>query len=100
MRGTEWTVTGDEAGGRLDKFLASPSRLGSRGRAASAIQQRKVFINDEEVSLADASRRLAAGDAIRVWMERPGTANPMLRAGRFGDLDIGNNIRCVGLSIG
>ncbi len=88
MRGTEWTVSASEAGGRLDKFLASRSRLGSRGRAAAALERRKVFLNDGEVTVADASRRLVAGDAVRVWMDRPGSAKPVLRAGRFGDLDI------------
>lgn len=88
MKGTAWTVTGEQTGSRLDKFLADPSRLGTRGRASTAIERRKVFVNDEEVGPNGAARRLAAGDAVRVWMDRPGTAKASLRAGRFGDLDI------------
>ena len=34
--GAPWTVTRAEAGARLDKFLAAPDRLGSRGKAADA----------------------------------------------------------------
>src|SRR5512140_583606 len=88
MKGDQWTVGADDAGVRLDKFLASAGRLGSRGRAVSAIDRGKVFLNDEEVGPAAVGRRLAEGDAVRVWMDRPGTAKAALRAGRFGDLDI------------
>ena len=52
-----WIVAGAEAGLRLDKFLANPNRLGSRGRAVTALERGKVFVNDTEVSLDDAGRR-------------------------------------------
>jgi 23S rRNA pseudouridine1911/1915/1917 synthase len=61
-------------GVRLDKFLASPDRLGSRKRVATALERGKVFINDVEVGLDAASRRLRRGDVIYVWMDRPGSA--------------------------
>lgn len=83
-----WTVTPDEAGTRLDKYLAAPARLASRARAASAIERGKIFVNDVEVALGGASKPLAAGDAVAVWMDRPGTARTRPRAGTFGDLDI------------
>jgi RluA family pseudouridine synthase len=87
---TEWVVAGDEAGARLDKFLASSHRLASRARAAAALERRKVFVNGVEVSLADAGRAVAAGDVIRVWNDRPGSAaRPARRArGSRDALDI------------
>ena len=41
-----WRVTEDEAGSRLDKFLASPDRLGSRSRVVTALDRGRVFVND------------------------------------------------------
>jgi 23S rRNA pseudouridine1911/1915/1917 synthase len=84
----EWTATGLEAGVRLDKFLAAPERLGSRGRAVTALERSKVFVNGTEVGLPDASRRLAPGDVVRVWTDRPGSARRRPRTGPSGDLDI------------
>jgi ribosomal 50S subunit-recycling heat shock protein len=43
-----FTVGQQEVGVRLDKFLADVDRLGSRSRAASAIEHGKVFVNDDE----------------------------------------------------
>ena len=74
---------------RLDKFLAAPDRLGSRSRAADALARGKVFLNDEEVSHADAARRLAVGDRVRVWADRPGSARRRTpRVARSGELAI------------
>lgn len=73
---------------RLDKFLASPSRLGSRGKAATALERGKVYLNGAEALLADASRRLAHGDVVRLWMDRPGSARVRPRVGLSGDLDV------------
>lgn len=78
-----------ESGLRLDKFLAQPDRLASRGRASTALERGKVIVNDEDVSLIDASRRLTQGDRVRVWMDRPGTAHRRSgRRPRSGDLHI------------
>lgn len=85
---THWTVTAGEAGLRLDKFLAAPARLGSRSKAAAAIERGKVSVNGDEASMADASRLLAAGDQVRLWIDRPGSAKTKLRAGQFGPLRI------------
>ena len=81
-----WTVTPEEAGTRLDKFLAHSDRLGSRSRAAAAIDRGKVYLN---ASLAaDGSTRLAQDDVVRVWMDKPGSARRPTRPGPRGDLDI------------
>jgi 23S rRNA pseudouridine1911/1915/1917 synthase len=74
-------VNADDQEVRLDKFLASADRLGSRKRVATALERGKVFVNDVEVGIAEASRRLRAGDVIRVWMDRPGSAKR--RSGPF-----------------
>src|SRR4029453_14722048 len=75
-RPSEWIVTANEAGTRLDKFLAAPDRLGSRSRAPTALERGKVYVNGEEASIKDASRPLAGGDDVRVWIDRPGSAKP------------------------
>lgn len=69
-----WRVTGEEAGARLDKFLASPDRLGSRSRVVTAIERGRVFVNDIESAAADASYRINAGDEVCAWTDRPGSA--------------------------
>ena len=83
-----WTIGADEAGLRLDKFLAAPGRMGSRARAATALERRKVFVNGAEVSLKEAARPLVSGDTVRVWMDRPGSAKAPGRPGVVGDLDV------------
>ena len=70
----EWIVAADAAGMRLDKYLAGVDRLGSRGRAATALVRGKVFVGDEEAGAVDAGRRLVPGEVVRVWMDRPGSA--------------------------
>ena len=89
MADLEWAAAPEDADVRLDKFLAAPERLGSRAKAVAALERGKVFRNGVEAGLADAATRLAAGDAIRVWMDRPGSARPR-RAGpqAVGDLEI------------
>jgi 23S rRNA pseudouridine1911/1915/1917 synthase len=82
-KGVRWTVDAVQAGVRLDKFLAAPERLVSRGRVAKALASGKVFLNDREAATADAGSRLAAGDVVRVWMDRPGSGRP------FGTKNIG-----------
>jgi 23S rRNA pseudouridine1911/1915/1917 synthase len=85
----EWTVSTDEQGLRLDKFLAATERLGSRRRASVALDRGKVFINTVEAAADAGATRLTAGDRVRVWMDRPGSARA--RGGkprRSGDLQI------------
>lgn len=69
-----WRVNEDDSGVRLDKFLADPARLGSRGRALDVLRRGKVFLNDVEAPPEAAAHRLAPGDTVRLWMDRPGTA--------------------------
>ena len=74
-----WTIGPEDAGIRLDKYLAAAERAGSRARAASALERGKVFVNDREATLGDAGARLAAGDEVRLWMDRPGSAKRRTR---------------------
>ena len=84
----QWQVLPDDQEVRLDKFLASAERLGSRKRVATALERGKVFVNDVEAGLSDASRRLRAGDVVRVWMDRPGSARRRAGPFEFGQLQI------------
>ena len=84
----QWTVKLDEAGVRLDKFLAAVERVGSRARAAEALERGKVFVNECEVTLAQAGTRLGAGDLIRVWSDRPGSAKRRTTLGEDRDLPV------------
>ena len=54
---SQWTVGPDEAGVRLDKYLAAADRLASRARATTAIERGKVFVNDREATQADGAAR-------------------------------------------
>jgi 23S rRNA pseudouridine1911/1915/1917 synthase len=83
----EWIVSTDEQGLRLDKFLAEAGRLGSRRRASVALDRGKVFVNTVEAPRDAAARRLATGDHVRVWIDRPGSARGRV-ARRVGDLRI------------
>ena len=84
----EWTVVSGEVGLRLDKYLASPDRAGSRPKAAAALERGKVFVNDREMTLADAAARVAAGDVVRLWMDRPGSAKRRSSLGADRDLPV------------
>jgi 23S rRNA pseudouridine1911/1915/1917 synthase len=84
-----WTIDPQDAGSRLDKFLAASDRLTSRGRAVAALERGKVFVNEHEVTPADAAYRLVAGDLVRIWIDRPGSARKRTsRASRRGELNI------------
>jgi len=85
---SSWTIGAGTAGLRLDKFLAATERLGSRSRAGHALERGKVFVNGDEASAADAAKRLAPGDHVRVWMDRPGSSKRRPAPYRTGDLDI------------
>jgi 23S rRNA pseudouridine1911/1915/1917 synthase len=74
MNDPNWQVNESEAGLRLDKWLAAVERLGSRSKALTAIERGKVFINGVEQTVSDAARRLQAGETVRLWMDRPGSA--------------------------
>src|SRR3954466_12362404 len=84
----QWTVADAERGLRLDKFLASPERAGSRPKAAAALERGKVFVNDREMTLADAAARGKGGDAVRLWIDRPGSAKRRSTLGAGRDLPV------------
>jgi 23S rRNA pseudouridine1911/1915/1917 synthase len=84
----EWTIAASDAGTRLDKFLAAPDRLGSRAKVVTALERGKVFLNEVECTLADASTRLVVEDVVRVWMDRPGSATRRPGPYKSGALDI------------
>ena len=88
MTNLRWTVAASEAGASLDKFLAASGRLGSRSRATAARERGKVFLNEAETGRADAGRRLSAGDVVRVWEDRPGSAKRRAHPFTSGDLRI------------
>lgn len=89
MSDQQWTVDAASAGLRLDKFLADGGRLESRSRASTALERGKIFVNGDEVTPADGARRLNAGDQVRLWMDRPGSARKRTRrAARKGELSI------------
>lgn len=82
-------VDAAEGGARLDKFLAAPHRLASRGKAADALARGKVYLNEAEVGPANACHWLAEGDVVRLWMDRPGSARKLTqRPPRPGELPI------------
>jgi 23S rRNA pseudouridine1911/1915/1917 synthase len=83
-----WTISPEDAGIRLDKYLAGAERAGSRARAAGALERGKVFVNDREATLGDAGTRLAAGDVVRLWMDRPGSAKRRAALGEDRDLRV------------
>jgi 23S rRNA pseudouridine1911/1915/1917 synthase len=86
---SEWTIPLHDAGIRLDKFLAGPDRLGSRRRALEALERGKVFLNEVEATVSQAAVRLADGDVVRLWIDRPGSAKRRATAVRVaGDLRI------------
>lgn len=80
-----WTATEDDAGTRLDKFLAASERLGSRSKVADALARGKVFLNGNEATLRDASARLTGGDRVELWIDRPGSASRRPDAAPRGD---------------
>jgi 23S rRNA pseudouridine1911/1915/1917 synthase len=90
---TKWTVPPEEQGLRLDRFLAAPGRLGSRGRVRVALDRGQVFVNDVEASAKDAGSRLSCGDVVRLWIDRPGSS----RRRAFGAVakQAGNNLQLL-----
>jgi 23S rRNA pseudouridine1911/1915/1917 synthase len=86
-KGEQWAVAEADVGLRLDKFLAAEERLGSRRRVAMAIETGRVFLNEVEAVRAASATRLSAGDVVRVWMDRPGSAQRRVPK-TLGDLRI------------
>jgi 23S rRNA pseudouridine1911/1915/1917 synthase len=76
---TTWTVDKAGEGIRIDAWLAVRPEIGSRGKARDAIECGKLFLNGAELTFADAGRRLAAGDTVGFWPDRPGSSRPRSR---------------------
>jgi 23S rRNA pseudouridine1911/1915/1917 synthase len=76
---TTWTVDESGAGVRLDAWLAARPDVGSRGKARSAIECGKVFLNGVELTFAGIGQRLSAGDVVGFWPDRPGSSRPRSR---------------------
>lgn len=72
--GVSWRIAAEAVGTRLDKFLSTAERLGSRGRVVAALDKGQVFVNDEEATRARAGAPLKLGDVVRLWRDRPGSA--------------------------
>jgi 23S rRNA pseudouridine1911/1915/1917 synthase len=87
-KGTTWTVTAEDHGARLDKFLAAADRLGSRSKSADAREKGKVFVNDAEVGPRDVRVRLKVGDVVMVWQDRPGSSKRQSFPFKAADLSI------------
>ena len=74
MKNDSWQIKPTESGLRLDKWLADATRLGSRAKAFEAITHGKIFVNNVEQTAQEAGRKLQAGETVRIWMDRPGSA--------------------------
>jgi 23S rRNA pseudouridine1911/1915/1917 synthase len=60
---------------RLDKWLALRTDAGSRGRATEWLARGKVYIAGQPVEATAGARRLAVGERVGLWMDRPGSAS-------------------------
>jgi 23S rRNA pseudouridine1911/1915/1917 synthase len=76
---TNWAVDSSGAGMRLDAWLAARAEIGSRGKARDAIACGKIFWNGTELTFAHAGQRLAKGDTVGFWPDRPGSSRPRSR---------------------
>lgn len=81
----EWIVEPADAGTRLDKWLATRTDAGSRGRASAWLARGKIYLDGQPVDASAGARRLAAGDRVGLWLDRPGSAaavDPAVRDAR------------------
>ena len=71
----QWVVSDADAGSRLDKFLAPPDRLGSRSKVGHGARARQDLPERRRRRRRRTPPpRLSAGDVVRLWMDRPGSA--------------------------
>jgi 23S rRNA pseudouridine1911/1915/1917 synthase len=75
----DWRVAPEDAGVRLDQWLARRVEGGSRRRAAEWLTRGKVFLDGQPVELAAAGLHLSAGQRVGLWMDRPGSSRPAER---------------------
>jgi 23S rRNA pseudouridine1911/1915/1917 synthase len=76
----EWTVSAADSGMRLDLWLARRTEAGSRRRVAEWIARGKVFLDGQGIDSATAAHRLAAGERVGLWRDRPGSSAPPARS--------------------
>jgi 23S rRNA pseudouridine1911/1915/1917 synthase len=84
----QWQIGDADKGLRLDQWLASMKRLGSHQRAAKALNNGRVLINQRPLTAADAERILQAGDVVRVWVDGRNAHTPPFVERQFDFLDI------------
>jgi len=70
----QWIVADTDAGMRLDLWLARRAGAGSRSRASAWIERGKVFLGGSPAGTGDASHRLAPGESVGLWIDRPGSS--------------------------
>jgi 23S rRNA pseudouridine1911/1915/1917 synthase len=71
-----------DAGMRLDQWLAARTDAGSRRRASEWLERGKIYVNGGAAEASAGARRVAAGDRIGLWIDRPGSARAVNRAVR------------------
>jgi 23S rRNA pseudouridine1911/1915/1917 synthase len=76
----EWIVENADAGMRLDQWLAVRTDAGSRRRATEWIDRGKVYLNGGPAGAADGGHKVATGDRVGVWVDRPGSSKPADRS--------------------
>src|SRR5258708_4414364 len=88
MADSEWIVGPEEGGVRADKYVAGAGGLGSRAKALAGVERGKVCLNGDEAGVANAATRLAAGQIVRVWMDRPGSSRARRSIAQIGQLAV------------
>jgi 23S rRNA pseudouridine1911/1915/1917 synthase len=78
----EWIIESSDAGMRLDQWLAARTDAASRRRATEWLTRGKVFLGGEPVDAAAGAHKVAAGERIGVWVDRPGSSKPSDRSVR------------------
>jgi 23S rRNA pseudouridine1911/1915/1917 synthase len=76
----EWIVESADAGMRLDQWLAGRTDAGSRRRATEWLARGKVYLNGQPAEAAAGAHRVATGERVGVWMDRPGSSKPADRS--------------------
>jgi 23S rRNA pseudouridine1911/1915/1917 synthase len=72
---TKWTIALEDAGVRLDAWLARQPDVRSRSRASEWIARGKVFLNGVAVNPSNSGRKVSAGDQVGLWIDRPGSSS-------------------------
>jgi len=68
------TASEEDAGQRLDQWIASFDTVLSRARARRAIESGKVSLNGQRIGRSESGQKIAVGDQARIEWNRPGTS--------------------------